>query len=73
MVRKHIPDIKRVTIFLEEKKTIKYYSTMYFIENIKRKMKLDLSGGVNTWDGRLTPLLPVHSWLDLESGAQAKG
>ena len=48
MVRKHIPDIKRVTIFLEEKKTIKYYSTMYFIENIKRKMKLDLSGGVNT-------------------------
>ena len=46
---------------------------MYFIENIKRKMKLGVSGGVNIWDGRLTPLLPVHSWLDPESGAQAKG
>ena len=44
---------------------------MYFIENIKRKMKLDLWGGANIWDEYLAPL--GHSWLDLESGAQVKG
>ena len=44
---------------------------MYFIENIKRKLKPDLWGEANIWDEYLTPL--GHSWLDLESGAQVKG